>query len=201
MKSYLQQLENNEAILLMYLANELPAQDRAEVDEMLASDAKLRSELENLRQTYELAFDVLESLDGATRPPIPTIVAQNRVSEWVSQWVEARRQPRALLSTSRRPLPWWRTTFAAAAMLLIGSYIWAVYHPAPVVPQRDTGTALTDEEKLAVLYSSFEDSSENSNLHVAEVASEAEVATAIRGDADDSGDSNAASDSKSTGTP
>ena len=50
MKSYLQHLESNEAVLLMYLGNELPEQDRVEVEAMLASDSRLRSELENLRK-------------------------------------------------------------------------------------------------------------------------------------------------------
>ena len=78
MKSYLQHLENNEAILLMYLGNELPDQDRVEVEEMLASDARLRAELENLRLTQQLAWDALGSLDAMTRPPMSPIAAQNR---------------------------------------------------------------------------------------------------------------------------
>ena len=36
--SLLHELPNNEAILLMYLANELPAQDREEVEHMLDRD-------------------------------------------------------------------------------------------------------------------------------------------------------------------
>ena len=202
MKSYLQHLENNEAILLMYLADELPQQDRAEVEQMLASDAKLRAELENLRQTHQLAYDSLESLDAITRPPISPIAAQNRISKLVHEWMEQRRQSPAI-SRAQPQFPWWRVSFATAASLMIGSYIWAVYHtsesrglPAQFRPPH----VLNDNEKLALLYNSFQISnSEESNLvdHVAEVASVVPVAD------DDSADSNAGldSNSNSTGAP
>ena len=49
MASLLQQLENNEAILLMYLADELGADDRREVEQMLRGDAGLAAELDELR--------------------------------------------------------------------------------------------------------------------------------------------------------
>src|SRR4051812_12694387 len=48
MSNLLGQLENNEAILLMYLAGELPEEDRAEVEQMLASDPALRALLAEL---------------------------------------------------------------------------------------------------------------------------------------------------------
>ena len=40
MSNLLQQLENNEAILLMYLAGELPEPDRVEVEQMLVSNPR-----------------------------------------------------------------------------------------------------------------------------------------------------------------
>jgi hypothetical protein len=195
MKSYLQHLENNEAILLMYLGNELPVVDRAEVEQMLASDARLRAELENLRQTHQLAFDALESLDAMVRLPVSPLVAQQRVSELVRGWAERRRLPVAESSRRRRQIPWWRSGLAAAASLMMGYYIWAVYHPGERHDHQNYHE-LNDNETMAILYNSFETSNaENSNLveHVAEVASIAPTA------ADDTFDS--ASDSKSTGAP
>jgi hypothetical protein len=200
-KSYLQHLESNEAVLLMYLGNELPEQDRAEVDAMLASDSRLRSELENLRKTYQLAFDALESLDAITRPPMPQIAAQNGISQLIREWVDRRRRSTAAVSVSRRQFPWWRSTFAAAASLMVGYYIWAVYHTAEshgLPPVARPPHVLTDNEKLAILYNSFEISnSEDSNLvdHVAEVAS------VVHSDSEDSTDSNSSLDSNSTGAP
>jgi hypothetical protein len=200
MKSYLQNLENNEAILLMYLSDELPRQDRIEVEQMLASDSKLRAELENLRQTHQLAYDALESLDAITRPPMSPIAAQNQISELVRNWVEVHRP---LAKSAARPqFPWWRGVFAAAASLMIGYYIWAVYHtgeihglpPVAHMPAHE----LNDNEKLALLYNSFDiANSEESNLvnHVAEVASVAPAAD------DEFSNSSSGSDSNSTGAP
>jgi anti-sigma factor RsiW len=187
-KSYLQHLESNEAVLLMYLGNELPEQDRAEVEAMLASDSRLRTELENLRKIHQLAFDALESLDAITRPPVPLIAAQNRISKLVREWVDRRRQSTMAVSGSRGQFPWWRSAFAAAASLMVVYYIWAVYHTAenhglPAVVRAPH--VLNDNERLALLYNSFEISnSEDSNLvdHVAEVAS------VVPGDSKDSTD-------------
>jgi len=200
-KNYLQHLESNEAVLLMYLGNELPEQDRTEVETMLASDSKLRSELENLRKTYQLAFDALESLDAITRPPMPPIAARNRTSQLIGEWADRRRQSTAAVSGLRKQFPWWRSTFAAAASLMIVYYIWAVYHTAPVrdlSPIARPPHVPTDNEKLAVLYNSFEISnSEDSDLvdHIAEVAS------VVHSDSEDSADSNSSPDSNSTGAP
>ena len=52
MNSLLHELQNNEAILLMYLANELPPQDREEVEHMLDRDANLRLELAKIQEGY-----------------------------------------------------------------------------------------------------------------------------------------------------
>ena len=67
MSSLLQQLENNEAVLLMYLADELPAEDRAEVEQMLATDAGMRAALESLR---DVTRRVDEGLAAADRGPL-----------------------------------------------------------------------------------------------------------------------------------
>src|SRR5206468_1212164 len=48
MSNLLHQLENNEAILLMYLAGELPEPDRVEVEQMLVNDDALRAALSEL---------------------------------------------------------------------------------------------------------------------------------------------------------
>jgi hypothetical protein len=196
MKSFLQNLENNEAILLMYLADELPAADRLEVEQMLASDTSLRGELEILRQTQQLAYDSLETLDSVSRPAAPPMVALGQVSRMIHEWTERRRRPEPIVPVIRHPLPWRRMSLATAAALLVGYYIWAVYQPttpthraspaivmgspygeepspynpdniSPVPPSRE----LSSQEKAAILANSLEDSAsdEASNLHVAEV--------------------------------
>jgi hypothetical protein len=205
MKSQLQQLENNEAILLMYLANELPPQDQAEVSEMLASDPNLRAELEILRQTQDLAFDALRSLDALTRPAVPPVVAQQRAWELIRRWVHRRHEPVSGMSIASRQLPWRRIGVAVAASMMISYYVWAVYHPnynfenqatnAPInrvgdpdgfpdLPQLTPHRDLSDQEKVALLSIPLDDStSDDSNLHVAEVASVTPSDTDYPGDA------------------
>jgi hypothetical protein len=221
MKSYLHQLENNEGILLMYLANELPPADRAEVDEMLASDPNLRTELEILRQTEELAFDAIKSLDAATRPVVPPILLQHRVGELMNRWVHRHGEPALSMPIAARQLPWRRMSLAAAASLMIGYYIWAVYHPnygsnnnnesanntitgigvdpyGDDIPQLPPHRDLSNQEKLALLAIPLDDSnSDESNFHVAEVAA------VMPGEADNVGDSSHSSESNanSTGVP
>src|SRR5450432_4455003 len=114
MKSLLQDLENNEAILLMYMADELPQADRLEVEQMLASDAALRGALEILRQTQQLAFDSLETLDSVTRPAAPPIVALGQTSRLIHQWAERRRQPVVQVARIPQPIPWRRIGVAVA---------------------------------------------------------------------------------------
>jgi ElaB/YqjD/DUF883 family membrane-anchored ribosome-binding protein len=223
MTSYLQKLENNEAILLMYLAGELPEADRKEVDQMLASDARLRSELEILRQTQQLAFDALESLDELARKGPATPEAQNRIVRQINQWVQKRREPAA--QNSKRQLPWRRIAFAAAACLMVGYYIWAVYdrldqdprnrqndvaqsddgqmssdNPDQTLPDEEPHTAplreLSSAEKLALLSNSLEESNaDDSSQHVAEVAAVIPI------DTENSADAGHGADSNTTGAP
>jgi hypothetical protein len=75
MGSLLQQLENNEAVLLMYLADELPAEDRLEVEQLLARDAGLRAELERLRDMTDALTLALTDADGVGIAPPPIAAA------------------------------------------------------------------------------------------------------------------------------
>lgn len=63
MAGYLHELQNNEAVLLMYLADELSAEDRAEVEQMLRTDGGLRAMLDELRDLHERTFSALAALD------------------------------------------------------------------------------------------------------------------------------------------
>jgi len=124
--SVLQQLENNDAVLLMYLAGELPAEDRAEVERMLAVDAGLRQNLERLRQTYAWVAGALGRQDRAVAPAVPQAVAVRRVGRAMRQW-HARRlaaaPPREQAGTSLR-YPWWAYPLAAAASVVIAFLVW-----------------------------------------------------------------------------
>lgn len=125
MAHLLQQLENNEAILLMYLAGELPAEERAEVDQMLAADREMRDALERLRGAHD-AFDAaMPALDRATRLPAPESVAVRRVVRAMNRWHAARvaNPPKAPPVPTLR-YPWWAYPMAAAASVVIAFLVW-----------------------------------------------------------------------------
>jgi hypothetical protein len=121
----LQQLETKQAVLLMYLAGELPPHDRVEVERMLAADPALRAELDRLREAQETFAAAMPALDRATRLPVPQAVAVRRVVAAMRQWYEMRRA-RPAPAPEVKPLrfPWWAYPMAAAASLLIAFLVW-----------------------------------------------------------------------------
>ena len=125
MSNLLQQLDSKEAILLMYLADELPPQDRVEVERMLAADPAMRQELERLRDAHD-AFDrTMAALDRASRLPVPHGVAVRRVVQAIRQW-HAKRLSRPATVPAVAPLrfPWWAYPVAAAASVVIAFVVW-----------------------------------------------------------------------------
>ena len=123
MQSLLEKLENNEAVLLMYLADELPADDRAEVDSQLLNDPQLRDQLAQLRQTDQSIASQLNS-----SPTVPTESRQNRLVQQVTLAMiqqQARKDEHARQVADNAParrllrIPNWAYPIATAAMVLI----------------------------------------------------------------------------------
>jgi anti-sigma factor RsiW len=140
MPSLLQHLENNEAVLLMYLADELPADDRMEVDHMLAVDPALRAELEELRTAQAAVVGALDELDKSQPPPLSQAVAVRQVSRVMNQWKVDRlaRQPNTA-PYSRLRFPWWVYPSASAAAIILAILVWwGMKSEAPVDLARDT---------------------------------------------------------------
>ena len=86
MGSLLQQLENNEAILQMYLADELGVEDRREVEQMLRGDAGLAAELDELRAAQNAVMAAIGALDQSAPLAISTPAAVRQVSRLMKQW-------------------------------------------------------------------------------------------------------------------
>jgi hypothetical protein len=170
MPSHLQNLQNNEAILLMYLADELTGEDRAEVEQMLATDAILRNELDYLRDSQEKVLAELAVLD---RQPtrISQAVAVRQVSRAMKQWqVDRLSRPREVPVT-RRGLryAWWIYPSVSAASIVIASIIWWGMNNPDNSPSGPTAEA-TDPVKS--LMASFQDS-EQTNDHLADAEQQA----------------------------
>ncbi len=86
MANLLQQLENNEGILLMYLADELESEDRAEVEQLLAADGGLRDELERLRQTQQAVWSVMGELEKTGSSKSREDAAVRQIGRLIRQW-------------------------------------------------------------------------------------------------------------------
>jgi len=157
MDSLLQQLENNEAILLMYLADELPAADRAEVEQMLQNDAHLRAELESLRGTQAGFEQTMRAADASQPLPISSQAASRQVMRLVNHWIgqqlaqQAAVRPMVIGVHSHR---WWLYPLAAAAMLLLGIILYSSMHqPAqPLARQDDLGSSEVLTDAIAAVH-------------------------------------------------
>jgi hypothetical protein len=128
MPTQLQHLQNNEAILLMYLGGELPPGDRDEVEQMLASDPNLRGELDALRATQEQLTGFFSRADAATPLPLARPVAVRQVARAIRQWQDDRAGAARAESRRRIRLPWWVYPSAAAAAILAIGFAWMANH-------------------------------------------------------------------------
>ena len=152
MASLLQQLENNEAILLMYLADELGAEDRREVEQMLSRDGGLRAELEKIRAAQIAVMAAIASLDQSAPLAVSTPAAVRHVSRLMKQW-QVDRLARPLAEAQKRGprFPWWAfpaASVATAAGVLIALMVW--WGMKSDVPIAGTGLPATAPAMIAV---------------------------------------------------
>ncbi len=122
MSSLLQQLENNEAILLMYLADELPEEDRLEVEAMLQTDTNLAAELERLQAVHEYVRAEMAKLDHAERLPSEQVPLR-RVRQEMARRIALREREMGAIEPQRR-FPWWGYPLSAAAAVGLVLLIW-----------------------------------------------------------------------------
>lgn len=132
MPHLLERLENNEAVLLMYLAGELPAEDQAEVEQMLTTDVQLAAELVRLRATIIDHEAMLRGADAQSRLPVAESVAVRNTLRRMRQWrLEHPKQPAAPMVKPGLAYPWWAYPTSAAAMLLLAMLVWWGFRVEP----------------------------------------------------------------------
>jgi hypothetical protein len=149
MQSILEQLESSEAVLLMYLADELGPADRAAVEVKLAADSSLRAELETLRAVHESVSQSLAAADAAR--PVSSAkgaAAQRNLSRVIRQWhIERELASAASNMPQARRSKWWIVySSGIAAALLIGFIVWWGLQPAELRGPTATITNVTDLE-------------------------------------------------------
>lgn len=140
----IEKLENNEQVLLMYLAGELPAEDHEEVDQMLSVDAALQSELAYLLDAQNFVNGKLSLLDDISPMPVTVDFAARQVGREIRQRQALPRIP-APVAKSEQPARSWRWLYptTAAASIAILLMIWlghqattssSPYSPFPRLP-------------------------------------------------------------------
>lgn len=161
MPSLLQQLENNEAVLLMYLTDELPADDRAEVEQMLASDANLRAELEAMQAVHATVAAGLRELDRDSAPLVSEFAVVRKMGRVLRQWkLERFSQQNETISRRRFRMPWWAYPGAAAALVVFSVIAWWGLSNDGPPGERRTEMAMEEEDpatRVAVSLLSQED--------------------------------------------
>lgn len=124
MADLLHKLENNEAILLMYAAGELDEQDRREVEQMLAVDAGLRAEYEQLVALHDQMEQQLADADSRVHLAVPA--ALTRVNRAMRQWQVDRLagDPVEPPVVKQLRYPWWSYPAASAAAVILATLVW-----------------------------------------------------------------------------
>ena len=135
MKSILNQLPDDESILLLYLANELPPGDRQKVGQRLAVDADLRGKLQELSQLRDFCQNSIRALDEQESAGHIESAAMRRAGRMLQQWAARRRRPGEAAQPIVRPIPWLRYGLSAAAMMGLVYLVWWSNHP--VMPNAD----------------------------------------------------------------
>ncbi|HEX4123251.1 MAG TPA: hypothetical protein VHY37_00885 [Tepidisphaeraceae bacterium] len=131
----LEKLDNNEAVLLMYLAEELPTEDRAEIERMLAGDESLRGQLASVRLAQEATERTLRALDAASprgaRSGLESgsageAAAIRRIHRSMHSHLLRKLAERPAAPAAKRGLryPWWCYPTAAIAASVLAFLVW-----------------------------------------------------------------------------
>lgn len=123
MTTLLTQLANNEAILLMYLANELPAEDRAEVEQLLDHDENMRRHLDELRAAYADVDLAIGQADRDT-PLSSGFAAARAFGDVVRQRAAQQASVDEKEEFTRRRMSLVLYPVAAAALVALGMLAW-----------------------------------------------------------------------------
>jgi anti-sigma factor RsiW len=161
MKSVLKQLADNESILLMYLADELPPRDRQAVEQRLASDGELRRQLEALSELQEFCQKSIRALDAQSPADLTESATLRRAGRLLQQWALLQRRPEETGPLTTRPIPWLRYGLSAAAVMGLAYLVWWGNQPAsapqltdvvpPPNPPAQFDDTLSPDVKLSML--------------------------------------------------
>src|SRR5687767_10023709 len=125
MQTLLNQLESDEALLMMYAAGELSAEDRAQVEQRLAIEPALREQLDAVRELTGSVDDAIGRIDSGARLPVSEGVAVRKVTRVMRQWqIDRMAPPPVEEPEDELRFPWWSYPLATAAAILLAFIVW-----------------------------------------------------------------------------
>lgn len=153
MSNLLSELQNNEVVLMLYLAGELPLEDRIEVQQMVERDSALRAQciaMDRLLSRAALSFGT----DTALAAAAPAARARQRLSPVFRQWTTQRlSRPAPIPELAARRTPWFMYPLGAAAIILVAiAVFWSSIEPGYTTlpsPGHDEVAYLPDWTDLA----------------------------------------------------
>jgi hypothetical protein len=126
MPSYIHNLDR-ESLLMLYMAGELPAEDHAEVEAMIAADSALRAQYEQMQVEQQAMGEVFAAADASSPLPAPQISSVRRVGAAMKQWhVDRLAKPTLAPIRARRKFGWVYAT-AASLLIVVGTifFLWS----------------------------------------------------------------------------
>jgi anti-sigma factor RsiW len=116
---------DRQSLLMMYAADELPADQRIALEAQLATDTALAGELQQIRSAMESSESSIKQLDSTQRLPSNEGVAVRRVQREIQQWTVDRLRAVAAPEKRKLVIPWWSYPAAAAAIVIISFLVWS----------------------------------------------------------------------------
>jgi hypothetical protein len=124
MASLMRELKDDRAVLMMYVADELPAEDRVAVEQRLAGDARLCGELEQLRQLQQTVFGQFDETEHRLSPSDEAAIRRVVREMRRYQIEQANRPAPAPIARFHGPPRWSYPLLAAAASILLAIGLW-----------------------------------------------------------------------------
>jgi hypothetical protein len=153
---------NSQSLLLLYLADEMPAERRKQLETRLANEPVLRAELENIRLLMEGSDSAIGAADAVGRDSAEEFTAGEsaairQAARTIRQWTVRRALNKPVVIASKRRFGWRALSAAAVILLAIGYTAWWGISPdAPKPPA--SPVVLNAQEKMELLAESFDQS-------------------------------------------
>jgi hypothetical protein len=141
MADLLQQLQNDDAAGLMYLAGELSPENCAAFERRMTADPVLAAKIDAMRAMEDQVFARIAHLDETAVSTINTAASARQASRVIRQWVvdQARRPAGDAEPQHIFRFPRWSYPLAAAAAIVVAFLVWSTNRPIGEQPGENTG--------------------------------------------------------------